>query len=477
MVFSNEMCGGKGMTFLGKVFLAAIFVLSLFCLLVDTGSGMVADTAPMFSEVSVHDPVVIRDNDVYYVFGSHLAAAKSKDLMVWNQISTHLHDNNPLIPNVYRELEESLTWARTDTTWAKGVIKLNKKYHMYYSVSTWGSPRSAIALATAENIEGPYSYEGIIINSGVEGDQKGETYVRAIHPNTIDPDLFFDHKGKLWMVYGSYFGGIFILEMDPETGRPYPNQGYGKRLAGGSHAPMEGPAIQYNPETGYYYLFVSFGTLAAHGGYNIRVARSKNPDGPYYDPAGNDMCEAKGNAIQRYGARLIGNFKLAESKIGYLSPGHNSAYYDTQTGKNYIFFHTRFPGKGEMHNLRVHQMLMNSEGWPVVTPHRYVGETIDSYSLEEVIGVYQYINHGKSISAAVNESINIELVANGTVSGTVEGGWKMTGDYTVTLTLEGDTYHGVFLKQWDNGLLEYVMTFSALSQKGVAIWGSRIGKN
>ncbi len=429
---------------------------------------------PQFTEVSVHDPMVIRDHDTFYVFGSHLAAAKSKDLIEWQQISTHVHEGNPLVPNVYEEFGESLQWAGTDTTWAKSIIKLNGKYHMYYSVSTWGSPRSAIALATAEHIEGPYKYEGMILNSGLQGDQEGEEYIRTIHPNAIDPHVFFDHEGNLWMVYGSYFGGIHILKMDPETGRPYPGQGYGKRLAGGSHAPMEGPEIHYHPETGYYYLFVSFGTLASHGGYNIRVARSQNPDGPYYDPSGNDMREATGRAIQAYGARLIGNFRFAESKISYLSPGHNSYFYDAETGKGYIFFHARFPGKGEMHNLRVHQILMNAGGWPVCAPHRYAGETARAVLPEEVTGVYQYINHGKSISAAVNESVLIELEPGGVIAGAVEGEWKMTGDYTVDLTVDGRVYHGVFLEQWDDGLKEYVMTFSALSEEGVAVWGSRI---
>src|SRR5690554_479265 len=429
---------------------------------------------PEFTEVSVHDPMAVRDNDTFYVFGSHLAAAKSNDLIAWLQISTHVHDNNPLVPKVYQEFGESLEWAGTDTTWAKSIIKLNGKYHMYYSVSTWGSPKSAIALATADDIEGPYKYEGMILNSGLHGDQEGERYMRAIHPNAIDPHVFYDHKGKLWMVYGSYFGGIHILEMDAETGRPYPGQGYGKRLTGGSHAPMEGPEIHYHPETGYYYLFVSFGTLAAHGGYNIRIARAENPDGPYYDPSGNDMREATGRAIQPYGARIIGNFRFVESKIGYLSPGHNSFYYDSQTGKGYIFFHSRFPGKGEAHNLRVHQILMNSEGWPVCAPHRYAGETAGACSTEEVTGIYQYVNHGKSLSAVVNESVKIELAADGTIGGTVEGEWKMTGDYTFDLSIDGIVYHGVFLEQWDNGLKKYVMTFSALSEQGTAVWGSRV---
>lgn len=108
--------------------------------------------------------------------------------------------------------------------------------------------------------------------------EDGTTYHANVHPNVVDPQTFFDHKGKLWMVYGSYSGGIFILEMNPKTGFPLPNQGYGKKLLGGNHSRIEGAYISYNPETKYYYLYLSFGGLDTAGGYNMRVARSQNPD-------------------------------------------------------------------------------------------------------------------------------------------------------------------------------------------------------
>lgn len=431
---------------------------------------------PVFREVSIHDPVVIKVDNTYYAFGSHLAAAKSQDLIKWSQLSTNVSNYNRVFPNAKIELAEELSWAGTNTTWAKGIIELNGLYNLYYCVSSWGSPRSAIGLATAEDIEGPYKNQGMFLNSGLQGNKPGEFYNRSLHPNAIDPDVFFDKEDRLWMVYGSYFGGMYILELDPKTGYPYPEQGYGKHLAGGSHAPMEGPHIQYNSETDYYYLFISYGTLSVDGGYNIRVFRSENPDGPYLDPTGLDAkyaVRSSANAMS-YGAKLMGNFLLTESNLGYISPGHNSTLYDLELGKNFIFFHTRFPGRGEMHNLRVHQMLMNTEGWPVVAPHRYAGETVGIYRTEDVVGVYQYINHGKAITSKIVQSSNIKLSSDGKISGTANGEWKLTGDYTVTINIDGDTYYGVFLEQWDAGLREFVMTFSALSKNGIAIWGSQI---
>lgn len=48
-----------------------------------------------------------------------------------------------------------------------------------------------------------------------------------------------------------------------------------KRLLGGGHKSIEGPYILYDEESGYYYLFVSYGSLTREGGYQMRVFRSK----------------------------------------------------------------------------------------------------------------------------------------------------------------------------------------------------------
>lgn len=438
------------------------------------------------NEVSVHDPMIVRseENGRFYVFGSHLASAYSDDLIDWRQLTKDWHMFNPLIPEPNKELQEAMEWPEpenAETTWAKSVIKINDKYHMYFSASTWGATRSAIAYATADDIEGPYDYQGFVVRSYNEGEEnlEGDPHNPRVHPNAIDPHVFFDAEDKLWMIYGSYAGGIFILEMDSETGLPEADQGYGKKISGGNHSAMEGSYVIYHPETDYYYYMVSFGSLSPEDGYNIRLARSKNPDGPFYDPEGRDMIDARpriGKQVESFGARIIGNFAFMESGIGYLSPGHNSAYYDEEEDKMFAIFHTRFPGAGELHNLRVHQMLINSEGWPLITPHRYSGETLSAYSEEDIVGSYQYINHGKSITADINRSVNIELLANGEITGEYNGEWVKIGENKIDIIIDGDTYHGILLKQWDEGLEEEVMTFTAMSDEGVSIWGSKVSE-
>ncbi|MEK3904276.1 glycoside hydrolase family 43 protein [Paenibacillus sp. FSL R7-0179] len=446
---------------------------------------------PEFGNVSVHDPSVIKVEDTYYVFGSHLASAKSKDLMSWTQISSGVTDDNVLIPNVTEELSETLSWAQSDTLWAPDVIQLaDGKFYMYYDACKGDSPLSALGIAVADKIEGPYKNKGIILKSGMSGiGDDGEVYDSTEKPNVVDPDVFWDKDGKLWMVYGSYSGGIFILELDPSTGFPLEGQGYGKKLLGGNHARIEGPYMLYSPETGYYYLFLSYGGLDASGGYNIRVARSKHPAGPFEDSEGKAMLNAQGTpgvlfddpAYAPYGVKLMGNHEFvntaeeaAGSDTGYVSPGHNSAYYDEKSGKYYLIFHTRFPGLGEQHEVRVHQMFMNEAGWPVVAPHRYGGEKIGKYTAKEVAGAYKLVNHGKEITAELAESQLVELNADGTVSGAVTGTWALSDDHKAKLTLEGAEYSGVFLREWNEAASSEVMTFTALSAEGVAIWGSHV---
>jgi arabinan endo-1,5-alpha-L-arabinosidase len=447
---------------------------------------------PAFSrEATVHDPSLVRAGAEFYVFGSHLASARSTDLMSWTQLSTSAAAGNVLVPNPAVEFREVLTWAQTNTFWAPDVIRLNDgRYYLYYCACRGDSPLSAMGLAVADSIAGPYSHVAVLLKSGMAGtSEDGTPYNATIHPNVVDPAVFFDQAGKLWMVYGSYSGGIFILEMDPTTGRQKPGQGYGKKLIGKNHSRIEGAYILYSPETEYYYLFLSFGGLNAADGYNIRVARSKTPDGPFLDASGADLTNVGGAngtffddaAIAPYGVKLMGSYQFAHvagepqtTSRGYRSPGHNSAYYDPATGKYSLVFHTRFVGRGEQHEVRVHQMFLNEQDWFVVAPHRYAGETIQPITARQIPGEFKWIDHGKAISGTVNTSTLITLNADGSVTGGLTGKWRVTGDNFATLALSGVIYRGVFVRQWDDDNQVWVLGFTALSDNGTAWWGSKV---
>ena len=450
-----------------------------------------------FADVSLHDPSVVRGEDGnYYIFGSHLAVAKTGDLMNWAYINDKMKAHSSVIPDVYTAMADAFAWSQSDTFWAPDVVRLqNGKYCMYYCNCKGDEPQSCIGIAYADSVEGPYENQGLFLYSGAGADERNgfdSIYQPTRDPNAVDPCVFYDPDGRLWMIYGSYSGGIFAKEMDPVTGLPLDMTDYGTKLLGGNHLRIEAPYVIYNPDTGYYYLFLSFGGLDSDGGYNVRVVRSENPDGPYYDPMGQDMTGCKGPSgstfsdatAANYGAKLMGGYRfqwqegeLGEDRQGYLSPGHNSCLYDEESGKYFMIHHTRFEKRGEAHEVRVRQMFFNADGWPVLAPYRYTGETAGAVTAEEIPGTYKLIQHGRDINAEAHLSVNITLGKDGKIScqedEDLSGEWKLTGDNQAELTIGSRTYTGLFLVQWDEDGQKDVMTFTALDGKsGTCVWGS-----
>jgi len=501
---------------------------------------------PAFGNVSVHDPSIVRDGDTFYVFGSHIDAAKSADLMNWTRFTNgYTTPGNALYGNLSENLAGSFDWAGENDSdslggfavWAPDVF-YNKDFVnedgttgawlIYYSASSTYI-RSAIGVAAAKQIEGPYKYVDTIVYSGFTRDEAFDrnsavnkkwtnthipalieagrldghdpdwfnangTYNNYLHPNAIDANLFYDADGRLWMTYGSWSGGIFLLEIDKATGRPiYPGKDgttadgrmidryFGTKIAGGYYKSGEGPYVVYDKETDYYHLYVTYGWLGADGGYNMRLFRSKSPEGPYLDALGQDAVLPGDVDHTPYGIKVMGNF-LFERLVGdpgtgigygYKSPGHNSVYYDAETGKRFLVFHTRFPQTGEFHEVRVHQLFLNEDGWPVAAPYRYAGEEAGLVNRQDLIGDYKFINHGKSYSGAIEKSVHMTLNQDNTISGAVQGTWKKTGHNYAELTIGDQTYKGVFVRQWDPVSERYVMAFTAMSADGMTVWGSK----
>lgn len=481
-------------------------------------------TVPV-SRVTVHDPSVVYDNGTYYIFGSHMAWAKTTDLMNWEYFKTNINTE-------YAELfgREWESWCRTASNpelkgnlWAPDVIYNKKmgKYCLYMSVNgdDWNS---VIVMLTADNIEGPYEYGGPVVYSGFDAGAKHPAELTDVYRvlgegadlsryqsttntklNCIDPCLTYDQEGNLWMSYGSWFGGIYQLKLDGETGlRDYSttyetvenksDAYYGHKIAGGWGVSGEGSFIIH--AGGYYYLFMSYGGLTAAGGYQIRVFRSENINGPYVDEAGNMAVydRAQNNLYVKKGVRLMGSYDWTGNREIRVAQGHNSAYV-TEEGQIFLVYHSRFAGGkngiAEAHEVRVQQLFVNSEGWLVAAPYEYAGETISDtgYSMEEVCGEYEFILHdpvnyyrkyGNEYKGIV-EAIHIALNADGTVTGDLGGSWDHEKNSPhMSITLEGVTYRGVFLKMPSEQLFEdtkerkVVMTFTALGDN-VTVWGSK----
>ena len=113
---------------------------------------------PKAKHASVHDPSIIRAEDgCYYIFGSHMTAARSEDLIRWEMISTNANYGGTLVENVQEEMKEALTYARTNTFWAPDVIQLEDgRYYMYYCLSFYPE----IGVAVSDYPAGPFAFLG-----------------------------------------------------------------------------------------------------------------------------------------------------------------------------------------------------------------------------------------------------------------------------------------------------------------------------
>lgn len=493
--------------------------------------------------VSVHDPSIVSvindDKEEFYIFGSHLGEAKSTNLLKWQVPFNNEYENmenNLILGDVDKNLKESFEWAGKDdvdskggySIWAPDVIWLpdykwkngdKGAYLYYYSVtSTWR--RSAIGYAVSKTIEGPYDYRDTIVYSGftevdsTDGSERntnyegtnlkklidkgtvdsfnsdwvksgGSEYNTDYAPNAIDPALFFDEDNRLWMTYGSWSGGIFLLEINPETGGAiYPGKDsktegnnlidryFGVKLSGGYHHSGEGPYIVYDDETHYYYLFETYGGLAANGGYNMRLFRSENPDGPYLDLNGNEpIPHSRGDHEDNYGLKVMGNYQFSNMTKAYKAQGHNSALINRN--KDWLLaFHTRFSNNGEGHEVRVHPMLMNKNGWPVALPYEYTESISDkNFELDELIGEYEFIAHGTKTEKEVNKSEVISLEENGKISGAIEGTWEVIEGKYINLIINKTSYEGVIAEQ-QNEEKKSTLVFSAVGENET-VWGSK----
>lgn len=508
--------------------------------------------------VSVHDPSIVWDQatSTYYIFGSHRAAAKCNNMMSWEAFTAPWATatskdaanadafTTPEVTKVTKGGKEydlnfnAFAWSARGSEsysvdgmmWAPDVIYNKKlgKYCMYLSINGDGW-YSSIIMLTADNIAGPYRYQAPVVMSGFRsGDSYKSTDLEIVlgeqaslperyaptdnygnhWPNAIDPCVFYDEDGNLLMSYGSWSGGIFMLQLDEETGlRDYDvdyelsatsDPYFGKKIAGGAYVSGEASYIEYIG--GYYFLFMTYGGLEAAGGYQMRVFRSLNPDGPYVDskgssalydsyqlnfgPAANDGNRGVNifGAYSKWGNLLTGG---ANEASGERAQGHNSIIA-AEDGRTYLVYHTRFQDWGEGHQVRVHQVYQNEEGWLVAAPFEYTGEGVKSAGIAaaqkvataDIAGNYKLLAHRYGLDHAAKAyevPVDITMNADGTISGDATGTWSIkTGTSYITINL-GSDYKGVMVPQTLEPTDTKVPCFTALDSKtGVTIWGYKV---
>ena len=502
--------------------------------------------------VSVHDPSIVYEEATkrYYIFGTHKAGAYTTNLQSWTQANPKwkVGSNNnaankdafvtPAVKKVIKGGKEvdfpkfnAVNWAgRTDAAynvdgnmWAPDVLwnPIMQKWCMYLSINgdAW---HSSIVLLTADKITDPWEYQGPVVISGFDNGSHSykDTDVELVlgtlsslparynspwaHtskpslPNNIDPCVFFDEEGKLWMAYGSWSGGIFMLELNEENGLrdydvTYSGAGgdpyFGKRIAGGYYVSGEGAYIEHIGN--YYYLFVTYGYLSSDGGYEMRVFRSEKPDGPFVDSQNRSAVFSSyvmnyGKNGDTRGEKLMGSYnKWGFMTVGECAQGHNSiiAAHD---GRTYLVYHTRFNNGTEGFQERVHQVFLNEKGWLVAAPFEYNGETQTDeqnvsqqlYQASEIPGKWQVLVHRYGMDYKNKEEVlpvEVELLEDGTITGDLKGKWTLTDGTTyIQVTLGGTTYYGVLTEQQMEPTTIKAICFTAAANTGVNAWGYKI---
>lgn len=414
-----------------------------------------------------------------------------------NSISASVASGSSVITEKEFGTYNAASWIENNTIagnmWAPDIIynKTMNKWCMYLSLNgaDWNS---TIVLLTSESIEGPYVYEGPVVFSGFSKNNSTKSYKDtdleliigemnelpekynhiadrswgAYLPHAIDPSVFYDESGNLWMTYGSWSGGIYVLELDEENGlRDYTieyedtsslgknitsDPYFGVKIAGGHYVSGEGPYIEKIGD--YYFLFMSYGFFSPEGGYNMRIFRSDTPEGPYLDENGNNaifnsyiMNYSPTNALNNRGFKIMGNYKWNTMDVAEVAQGHNSAFVDSD-GKAFLVYHTKFADGTVSHEVRVHQIFLNEDGWLVAAPYEYNGETLKQEGIQEseIIGDYDVIVHDFQIdyaNLAYKQPVTLSLHEDGSVSGAYSGTWNADpGTSYVTLDLNGVEY-------------------------------------
>jgi arabinan endo-1,5-alpha-L-arabinosidase len=331
----------------GKAF--PVFILATLSITIHLGvynSSFAQDV-----NIRVHDPVMIRQDGIYYLFttGMGISKWKSKDMVQWERDGS-----------VFTSAPQ---WAVQEVNdfkghiWAPDIFYHNGLYYLYYSISSFGKNTSAIGVATNPTLhrdskDYKWSDRGMVIRS-VPG--------RDLW-NAIDPHVILDENQNPWMSFGSFWAGIKLFRLNETLDAPAQPQewytvaarerkfGVNDSLAG--NAAIEAPFIFRKGN--HYYLFVSFDFCCRgiSSTYKVVVGRSENINGPYLDRLGNDMNSGGGSLV------VEGNTK-------WPGIGHNAVY--TFDHQDYMIFHGYDAGDDGRPKLLIRTIQWDKDGWPTVS--------------------------------------------------------------------------------------------------------------
>ncbi|MGV8879915.1 MAG: arabinan endo-1,5-alpha-L-arabinosidase [Sphingobacteriaceae bacterium] len=301
-------------------------------------------------DISVHDPVMIKQKDTYYLYctGQGISVFSSKDLKNWQKEPPVFEEKPGWVDGMVPDFKNHI--------WAPDISFHNNLYYLYYSVSAFGKNTSAIGVTintTLDPKDSAYKWidQGMVIQSIPNRDLW----------NAIDPNLAFDGNNTPWLSFGSFWEGLKLVKMNadlksiakPEEWHTIAKRkrtfGFADTNAG--DAAIEAPFIF--KKNGYYYLFSSwdFCCRGKESTYKIVIGRAKIITGPYLDKDGKPLNEGGGTL-------------LAEGDINFYGVGHNSTY--TFDGKDYLIYHAYDAKRNGRPVLQIKQLQWDKDLWPTL---------------------------------------------------------------------------------------------------------------
>ncbi|WP_437922074.1 arabinan endo-1,5-alpha-L-arabinosidase [Sphingobacterium sp. LRF_L2] len=437
----------------------------------DPSCLLVGDTYYMYSTDAIlgEDSIAIKKNKLPF---GYIQLRKSKDLVHWEYVGWALDE----IP------AEMKSWVLTHAhqkgatnIWAPYLLKYKDKFRLYFSVSAFGRQTSCIGFAESTKPDGPWDYKGIVVKT-----KQGDAM------NAIDPSIVTDPQtGEQWMHYGSFFGGLYAVKLNAETGFVQKNGDQGQLIArrfDGKKNNIEAPEIIYNPTLKKYFLFVSYDPLMTT--YNIRVGRSESANGPFLDYNGKNLSEE----IEHF---PILTYPYAfEKHAGWSGTGHCSVFSDA-SGQYFMAHQARLAPENHQMVLHVRQIFWNSDGWPVLSPERYNGDQNAKLKAKDIIGTWETIlikgqvpdrnleagqilwGENKLQKDEMNLAQKIIFHKDQTFTGTYQGTWSLSKNSLTLHTAANEIQLKVFEGQdWENE--QKTILFSGLDQQGFSFWGKRI---
>jgi len=289
--------------------------------------------------IRIHDPsTIVKCKDTYWVFctGRGTPSYYSQDLITWE------HG-----PRVFTEAPawtaEAVPGNRGTGFWAPDVIYHRGKYLLFFSVSTFGSNTSAIGVTTNVTLDpNDPDYQWTDAQPVIQSNPSWNF-------NAIDPAAVVDQEGNLWLAFGSFWSGIQLIQLNPDTGTRIAPDSPITPLA--HYDSIEAAHIYFHDS--YYYLFVDWGMCCrgAASTYNMRVGRSKTITGPYLDKAGKDMLTGGGSL-------------LLATEGDFIGPGHPGIWKEGDQFFMGMHFYNGALGGASQYAIRL--LNWDDEGWPFI---------------------------------------------------------------------------------------------------------------